>query len=438
VNTTLSVFLLLSIPGLPLLLALPALRSRLSRPCHLALLPAVILLAVPAVFSIEVPWLLLGIGLGIDEVSRWLLAMSVVLWAVAAALLPTPTSQPADNSHATFFLLTMGGNLGAILATELVGFFAFSTLMSYGFYGLLVDGGDEITRRTGRVYLGFMILADLALFDALLIAAATTGDLEFEAVRHAMARSSASGLYLTMVLAGFALKAGIWPLHLWLPLAFRSARPAVALLLGGVPVAIALLGMVRWLPLGEITSPKLGLIIQGAGVAAMLYAILAGLIRAQLKLLPAYAVIIATGLFVTALGTGLADPAAWARYENWAHFYIVSLGFGSAVLTTTIGWLHARREYPATPAISAGDSPPWFERWPGAVMRWVGQMGFYTLPRLRASWLANLGRLWLVICAWQSVLDASERTLQRWTFVITLFLLLGIAVAFVGVSSWRG
>ena len=428
-NSTLSVFLLLLVPGLPLLLAFPALHSRLRWPCHLALLPAVILLAVPAVVSVDLPWLLFGTGLGIDDVSRLLLGMSVVLWAVAATLLRAPTRQAADNFLTTFFLLTVAGNLGAILATDLVGFFAFSALMGYSFYGLLVVAGDAPARRAGRVYLGVMILADLALFEALLIAAAMTGDLGFETVRHVIGQSAASGLYLSMVLVGFAARAGIWPLHFWLPRLFASARPGVALLLGSVPIAIGLLGAVRWLPLGETAAPDLGLIMQGLGVAAMLYALLAGLIRAQLKLLPAYAAIIAMGLFVTALGAGLADPVAWNRYRNLAYLFIATLGVGLAVLVIVIGWLKA------IPARQTDDSTPWLDRWPGAVMRCGGRMGFDVLPRLRASWRDKVGRF-RPIPAWQRVLDRSERSLQRWSFAITLFLLLGILMAFVSASSW--
>lgn len=331
-NTTLGVFLLLSIPGLPLLLALPALHSRLPWPCHLALLPAVILLAVPAVFSIELPWLLFGTGLGIDGVSRWLLAMSVVLWAAVATLLHTPTGQPADNRLTVFLMLTMAGSLGVILAIDLVGFFVFSTLLGYGFYGLLVAGGDATARRAGRVYLGFLILADLALLDALLIAAATTGDLGFESVRHAMAQSPASDIYLSMVLAGFALKAGIWPLHFWLPLAFRSARPAVALLLGGVPVAIALLGMVRWLPLGELSFTDLGVGIQWVGLAAAIYGTVAGLLQSHPRALLAYAGIVVTSLFVTVLGTGLGWPMTGSAIQGTAHLFILYLGSIMATL----------------------------------------------------------------------------------------------------------
>ncbi|HEX23195.1 MAG TPA: hypothetical protein ENH21_07170 [Chromatiales bacterium] len=62
-------------------------------------------------------------------------------------------------------------------------------------------------------------------------------------------------------------------------------------------------------------------------------------------------------------------------------------------------------------------------------------MGVGTLPRLRAPWLAKVGRL-RQVRAWQRALDGSERSLQRWAYAITLFLLLAIVVVFVGISSW--
>ena len=434
-NNLLGAFLLLSVPLLPIVLAFPPLRSRISHPCHIALLPAIILLAVPPVGSIELPWLLFGSGFGIDGASRWLLAMSVVIWTAAATLLQPIDSQAADNRRTVFFLLAMAGNLGLIVATDVVGFFSFSALMGYGFYGLLVAGGDETARRTGRIYLGFMIVADLLLFEALLIVAATTSDMGFEAVRHTIAQSHASGLYVSLVFAGFALKTGIWPLHSWLPLAFRSAPPAVALLVGGVPIAMGLLGMVRWLPLGEITLPGLGLIIQLLGVAAILYAIVAGAKRVQMKLLPAYAAIIATGSFSIALGAVLADSSAWNHYGKLSYLFIVSLGFGIVVVVVAICWLQTNRHTPAVLAKQADDSSLWFERWAGAAVCWSGEMGFDTLPRLQASWLVLAGRL-LQTHAWQRTFDASERSLQCWILAITLFLLLGIVMAFVGASSW--
>ena len=329
-SSTLNIVLLLSVPALPLLLAFPALRARLYRPCHFALLPAVLLLTVPAVFSIEVPWLLFGTGLGIDGPGRLLLVMSVVLWASAASLLPAPADQAAEKRFTTLLLLTMAGNLGVILATELVGFFAFSALMGYGFYGLLVAGGDESARRAGRVYLGFLVLADLLLFEALLLAAATTGDLGFEVVHQAIGRSPASGFYLSMVLAGFALKAGIWPLHFWLPLAFRSTRPAIALLLGGIPVAMALLGMLRWLPAGVPALPDPWAGIQWLALCAAIYATVAGLRQSHPRSLLAYAAMVVTSLFVTMLGSAPVQEASFL-FILYLGFTLAALAMGSLV-----------------------------------------------------------------------------------------------------------
>ncbi len=427
-NTVLNIFLLLLVPGLPLLLVFPVLRLRMSWTCYLALLPAAILVAVPTVVSIEIPWLLFGSGLGIDGVSRLLLAMSVVLWAVAIRL-HAHARETTANHFVSFFLLAMAGNLGLIVSTDAVGFFTFSTFMSLGFYGLLVDGGAEPARRAGRIYISFMILADLVLLDALLIAAASTEDLSFEAVRQAMAQSATSGLYLSIVLLGFAARAGVWPLHSWLPLAFRSSPPMVALLLAGVPVVSGLLGIVRWLPLGEITSPELGFVIQGLGVAAMFYAILAGLKWRQLKMLPGYATIFATGLFFIAIGAALSDPATWKQYGNLVCYFIATLGLGLAVLVIVSSWPGTKYLSSVTSAKPADDLTPWFEHWSGIVVSWLTQMGLDTLPRWRRLWLVKLDNF-LQVIPWQKVLDTSEHSLHSWPIVVALLTLMSISIAF--------
>lgn len=423
--------LLLLTPLLPLVLAFPSLRSRISYPCYIALIPAIVLFVVASIDSlsvaVELPWLLFGSGLGVNGASRWLLAMSVVIWTAAATLQQTTGNHAADNRFTVFFLLTMAGNLGAIVATDMVGFFSFSALMGYAFYGLLVGGGDNTARRTGRIYISFMIAADLLLFEVLLIAASTTSEMAFEAVRLAVSGSPSPGLYVSLALAGFALKAGLWPFHSWLPLAFRSSPPAVAVLIGGVPIAMGLLGIVRWLPLGEITLPGTGLTIQILGVAAMLYAIVEGVKRAQLKLLPAYAVMCATGLFTVTLGAALADPAIWNQYGNMPYVYIVSLGFGVVVMVAVVSLLQQHRRTPAAHAQQAADSSLWIERCAGAVVRWGRETGFKTLPRLGVSWRTMAGRF-LQSPVWHKALDTAENSLQRWMIAITLFLLLGIAV----------
>ncbi|HID66913.1 MAG TPA: formate hydrogenlyase, partial [Roseibacterium sp.] len=120
----------------PLLLAIPALHSRLYWPRHLAIVPAALLAVLPGNVSLQLPWLLFGAGFTIDDATRWVLAMSVVIWFTAATMMTSSKQGFANGRSTTFFLLTLAGNLGAVLANDLVGFFCFTTIMSYGFYAL--------------------------------------------------------------------------------------------------------------------------------------------------------------------------------------------------------------------------------------------------------------------------------------------------------------
>nr|WP_269750468.1 proton-conducting transporter membrane subunit [Neptunomonas qingdaonensis] len=303
----------------------------------------------------------------------------------------------------------------------MVSFFTFMTLMGYAFIGLLIDGGDEKTRRAGRIYLVLLILADIALFEALLIAARSTDDLGYEAVALAIPPSPSSALYLSMVIAGFALKAGFWPLHVWLPLAYGSARPAVALLLWVVPVGTGLFGAVRWLPLGELSAPIAGTLLQALGVAGILYALLFKVMRAQWKQLPAHTAIIAVGMFAMGLGTGLLDPAVWNQYGHLVPVFVAAVGLALAIMIAAFVWLEKREVFPS----ESDREALWLERWAKDIIRWGRRAGGDTLPELCALWLARWDSFWQAF-TWQELFDAGEYLLQRWELAITLFLLLGM------------
>jgi formate hydrogenlyase subunit 3/multisubunit Na+/H+ antiporter MnhD subunit len=58
--------------------------------------------------------------MGMDTVSRWWLFMSVVIWTVSAGFLKTTAAPNADTRLTALFLLTLAGQLGAIVATNLV------------------------------------------------------------------------------------------------------------------------------------------------------------------------------------------------------------------------------------------------------------------------------------------------------------------------------
>ena len=310
--------------GWPLLLALPVVWRRLPCPHYFAIVPSVVLLLFlllsPGAVSLSLPWLLFDIGLSMDDDRRWLLLMTVIIWLLAA---PLERSQRLLGSHwqSSLYLLTLVGSLGVVLANDMVGFFSFSTLMGYGFYGLLFQRGNALAGAAARRYLICLVIADLLLFEALLLAAFYGESLLFSALAETMVDSSALPLYLLMVFSSFALKVGFWPLHFWLHAGYRSAKPLSFLLLV-LPVVLGLFGLVRWLPLGTLHDEITAITLQLVGAAAMLYAALRWFHAATR---PAWQSLFASGLIILLVGVGLADPLLWQQHGTAVIYPLIAV-----------------------------------------------------------------------------------------------------------------
>jgi len=408
----------------PLLLAIPALHSRLPLPRHLAIIPAVVLIFLPADISLTLPWLLFETEFAFTEEVRWLLLMSVAIWLTAATMAKPSRNDPDDSRSTSFFLLTMTGNLGVILTTDLVGFFSFSTLMGYGLYGLLIQGGDVEVRRAGRLYLMCLIIADLLLFEALLLAAFSSETMQFEAVRDAMTGATASQLYIWLIIIGFALKAAVWPAHLWLLAVFNSARPATTLLLGGVPIAMALLGAARCLPLGQQSFDVLGMALPIVGVAIMLYAMFGLFTRKHPKQLPVWSSVAITGLFVSALGTGLSYPVLWQSYEYLVYPFIATAGILLAVISFAASQSHMTGDAPDSVFKQVNSFSLWIKPWISMLQRWSIDGLFLARSARHSSWD-------ILQKQYQRISDGktSVGIFNNWRARITLFVLLGLVLA---------
>ncbi len=433
-NESLSILLLFSIPGLPLLLAIPVLRSYFPWSTSIALLPVVIILVIePQLISIEIPWLLLGTTFAIDEMSRILLVMSLIVWSISTAFLNKSTPFLQNRHFVSYFMLTLSGNLGAIIANDLMTFFLFLTLMSYSFYALVVSQNKEHSPYSGRIYLSFMIIADLVLFEALLFAALVTDNLGFSAVHSMIVQSPSADLYLIMILLGFGMKAGLWPLHFWLKRVFFSSQPALKTLLGSVVIVIALLGILRWLPLGEISAPELGVAIQCLGVASILTVIISSLMHRQGQSLAINVIIISSGFYMMALGAGLVDPVLWQQYELWAYYFLASFGIGFAGLVIANEYLALNND-----DLFIQESKPSYL---GSKFKAYLNLLSHNFNMSKVSKLFSQLNGHLQSLSLGKIIDNGEYLLHRWNIAMILFLLLwlivvGIAIKCVFQFNW--
>ena len=297
---------------LPLVAAIPLLAAafamhRLSwwTPAVAAVPALVAALSVPTGESLDLPWLLLGARFGLDEIGRIFLIFTSILWIAAGIhAVASMRGTPHVGRFNTFFLLAMAGNLWLIVGQDLVSFYVGFALMGLSSYGLVIHEGDRSALRAGKVYLVLTLGAELALFAALVMIASTTGSI----TPTPEDLVELDDLAIALLVLGLAVKAGLVPLHVWLPLAHPAAPIPASAVLSGAMIKVALLGWLRFLPVGEVALPGWGLLFVFAGLATALYAAPIGILQSNPKVLLAYSSVGKMGLMAVTLGLMLIEP----------------------------------------------------------------------------------------------------------------------------------
>jgi hydrogenase-4 component B len=229
------------------------------------------------------------------------------------------------------------GLLVASLAAVALAADAFAFLLAWEIMALsaflLVTTEDERAevQQAGWVYLLATHAGTLALFALFGLLWAVTGSLELRALPSDASRPGVTGVLFLLALAGFGSKAGIVPLHFWLPAAHAQAPSHVSAVLSGVVLKMGIYGLLRILTLVPAPPPAVGLLLLFAGACSAVYGVLFALGQHDLKRLLAYHSIENIGIIV--MGLGLALIGLGAHQPAW-----VALGLGGCLLHV---WNHA-------------------------------------------------------------------------------------------------
>jgi hydrogenase-4 component B len=302
-------FLLLLIWSLPLLLTAFAGQRYARWFMLIAPLPALLAAAaLPVGTNVSLPWLLLGVELGLDQTARVFLWFSGLLWL--AASLYAAGSQADGHSAPRYricFLLAMAGNLGLIVAQDMVSFYLGFTLMGLAVYGLVVHPASQRARQAARRYLAWTIAGELLLFVAVVMLAAENGGvLAFDVLMV----NPPAGLVVLLLVIGFGIKLALPGLHFWLPQTYAvTPTPAVAVLSGAM-IKAGLLGWLRFLPPGDAALAGWGQGLMVAGASGIFFGALVGLAQHRPRRLLGYSSISKMGVLTLGMGAALAWPAA--------------------------------------------------------------------------------------------------------------------------------
>jgi hydrogenase-4 component B len=272
------------------------------------------------------PW-----AFGLDRLSAWFLLAILGVGACAAVfglgyLEPERAHRPVAPAHGLFSLLLVA-LVGVVTAQAMAPFLiAWEVMALCGYLLIMFEHEQAEVRRAGFIYIALTHVSMLALL-AMFAALSAHADGRTFAALAAGSGGATRTLVLLLTLVGFGIKAGVVPLHFWLPGAHAAAPSHVSAVLSGLMLKMGIYGLLRMLCLLGPTPAWFGWTLLGLGVVSGVLGVLWALGEHDLKRVLAYSSVENIGIILLGMGTG-ALGLAYGRPG------VAMLGFAGALLHT--------------------------------------------------------------------------------------------------------
>ncbi len=298
--------------------------------------------------AIDLRWPVLdaALPLSIDGLSAMFLMQIFLLGAVGAVYglgYWSQSEHPENGRKLRLFYGLMTGGM-AILA---MGDNAFAFILGWevmaagAFFAISTEDHDPKVRATGIFYLVVTHVATLALFAIFCLARMSAGSWSWAAIGQTLPWSGMGTAMFVLALIAFGLKAGMMPLHIWLPSAHANAPSHVSALMSGMVIKTGIYGLVRFLACLPGMPLWWGIVLLALGVLSGVLGVAFAIGQHDLKRLLAYHSvenigIIVMGIGVAAIGRSLGRPdlvalgLAGALLHVWNHGLFKGLLFLSA------------------------------------------------------------------------------------------------------------
>lgn len=192
------------------------------------------------------------------------------------------------NRYYFFFLLTLGATVGVFLSGDFYTTFIFFEIMSLTSYVWVVHDEKPAAMKAGEIYLAIAVIGGLVMLMGLFLLYNATGTLRmselYDAVK-AVWGEKQTQIYIAggCMLFGFGAKAGMFPLHIWLPKAHPVAPAPASALLSGILTKTGVYGVL--VVSAEIFrhDPKWGTLVLYLGVITMFGGALLAVFSVDLK-----------------------------------------------------------------------------------------------------------------------------------------------------------
>jgi len=287
---------------------------------------------------LELPWSIAGaeISVAIDGLSAIFLMpifLIALLGNVYGMAYWKQKDHPRNGRKLRLFYgtLTAGMALVAIARSSILFLFGWEFMALSAFFLITTEEQDKEVREVGFIYLVATHVATLCLVALFAFLHAAKGSFALLPVDQAGLAPGMATTIFFLALVGFGLKAGIMPLHVWLPGAHALAPSHVSAMMSGVFIKMGIYGLVRVTSLLPNPPVAWGGTVLALGVISGVLGVAFAIGQHDLKRLLAYHSIENIGIIVMGLGLALLGRAM--NRSDW-----ILLGLGGALLHV---WNHA-------------------------------------------------------------------------------------------------
>ncbi|MEW6082691.1 MAG: proton-conducting transporter membrane subunit [Bacillota bacterium] len=236
------------------------------------------------------------------------------------------SEDPKKYRFYAFLLFAMLGLAGVAIAGDLFTFFLFFEIMSLSIMGVVAQAETPDAYDASMKFLFLTVIASISLFLAVVITYHLKGSVDLVPNGAPMPQSSLAFLAFLGFLIAFGVKAGMVPLHIWLPDAHANAPSPGSALLSGLTVKTGAYGLIRvvYSVFGVVFMEETGWnrIILDMSVVTILVGSAAAIAQVGIKRRLAYSTV--TQLGYVLMGVGLLSPVALvgAIYHIFTHCFM--------------------------------------------------------------------------------------------------------------------
>ena len=249
---------------------------------------AAALFVIPGIFSGS------GLTFSVTGFRAVYAVITALMWVGTTLFSPEYFAHERENlgRYRFFVLFTLGAVEGVMLSGDLMTTFIFFEILSFTSFTWVIHEETWDAIRAGYTYLFVAVIGGLLLFMGLVLLQNEAGTLSFAGLFEALtgvgstADSASKPQVLAagvLILLGFGAKAGMFPLHIWLPKAHPAAPSPASALLSGILTKVGVYGILMTALYVLAGDYRFGLIVLAAGMITMLLGAVLALFSVNLK-----------------------------------------------------------------------------------------------------------------------------------------------------------